>query len=247
MNQFVETSVSRRIRNIIDLAVEMVENSIILGAPGVGKTVALNAYTSETLRIARVTISKTTARSMRELMRQICEEIEMSTWSTESIYEMDRALRRYHVGDWLIIIDEAQMLPFDHLRQLLSLSTTDEGGQFRFVFCGNEDVLKQVNTDRGALTQIARRIKYREEIKSIDDDDSDLLTNSFGVEGLDAYNIMKLIGRRFHADGVVDILKLATRFSKGTTIKKIHILDALDILSQYKPALEEKANKRKSR
>ena len=247
MSNFIETSVSRRVRNIIDFAVEMVENSVIMGAPGVGKTMALNAYTSNEVRIAHLTITKVTARSMRELLSCLCRQLEISTWGTQSIYELERTLRHYQLGDWMIIIDEAQMLPLDHLRQLLSLSTTDKNGQLRFVFCGNEEVLKQVNTESGALGQIARRMKFREDIRSIDDADSDVLTNSFGVEGLDAYNTMRAIGRRFHADGVVSVLRLARRYAQGETIKQRHILDVLDVLSQYKPALEAKAKKLRAR
>ncbi len=49
---------------------------------------------------------------------------------------------------------------------------------------------------------------------SIQDEDADLLTNSFGVEGLDAYEMMRSLGAAFHAGGIVDVLKAARRFSK---------------------------------
>lgn len=245
MNQFVQTSVSRRIHSIIDLAVDMDGNAAIIGAPGVGKTMALDAYRSSSLRISRLAITPIIAGSQRVLISEICECIGMSTYLNESIYEMERALKRRFVGDHLLIIDEAQNLPLRSLRQLLAFSHTD-GGDLRFVFCGNADILKQVNTDQGALAQISRRIKFRETIDSIDDDDADAITNSFGVEGLNAYRLMRSVGQHFHADGVVQVLQMAKRFADRETIKAQHIQAAIGVLSQYHTALEVKRGRRKS-
>ncbi len=242
MNQLVETSVFRRIRTIIDLAVDTGHNVAIIGSAGVGKTTALHAYTSDYIRVAHITMTKVISRSMRELLSIICEKVEIRTWDRESIYDMQHSLRRYHLGDWIVVIDEAQMLPLDHLKQLLDFSPTDNGS-LRFVFCGNEEVLKQINLERGALTQIGRRIKLRDTIAGIEDEDSDALTNFFGA---DAHETMRAIGRRFHTDGIVAVLSLARRFARGEAIKQGHVLDALDVLTQYRVALETKRKRGKA-
>ncbi len=245
MTGIVETSVFQRIFTTIDTAVVMGQNAAIIGAAGVGKTTALNAYTRDGIRIARLTMNQSIARSMREILHSLCDAMDVPAWRGDSHKDLKSFTERYYVGDWLIIIDEAQMLPYDKLRDLLSFSPTD-GGPLMFVFCSNEDVIKQVNTDRGALAQNARRIKYRAEINAIEDDDSDILSNSFGVEGLDAYEAMRAIGKRFHADGVVDVLNLARRLAKHETIKRQHILDALDSLTQYRSTLEPKRVRRRA-
>lgn len=245
MNEIVETSVFRRIRRVIDFAIEMEENAAIIGAAGVGKTTALSAYEYEGIKISRITIKKSTERSYRELLGEICQNLGMNTYSGQSPRDMERSIHKMYLWNQVILIDEAQLLSLDLLRQLLTFSPTDEG-QLRFVFCGNEDVLKQINTDSGPLAQISRRVKFRDTIRAIDDEDSRALALSFGVEDQNAHETMRLIGRRFHTDGVVTVLKLAYRFADRKPIRQEHILDALDILPQYRTALEAKRGRRKS-
>lgn len=158
---------------------------------------------------------------------------------------MDRALRRRYICDWILIVDEAQNLSLDCLRQLLTFSIKD-GGHLIFVCCGNEDILKQVNTDKGALAQISRRISFRELVDSISDDDANAITNSFGVEGLDAYRTMCAVGQRFHADGIAQVLHMARRLAGRETIKASHIYGALAVFPQYRSVLEAKPKRCKA-
>lgn len=222
------------------------ENAAIIGAPGVGKTMALDAYQlSLGMKVARLTITPVLARSMREIMSELCDKLDMNTWTGESIYEMDRALHRRYIDDWIVIVDEDQNISLDCLRQLLTFSVKD-GGQLTFVYCGNEDILKQVNTDRGALAQISRRIVFRELVDSISDDDANAITNSFGVEGLDAYRTMCAVGQRFHADGIAQVLHMARRLADRETIKASHVRDALAVFPQYRSVLEAKPKRRRA-
>jgi len=245
MKELVETSVYRSICATIDMAMEMRENAIIIGAPGVGKTIALKAYTSDCVNIARLTITKSTARRMKDILANLCEEMDIPAWRCESVREFDLYIKRFHIGEWVVIVDEAQALPNDTLRELLTFSPLDDG-PLQFVFCGNDESLKQINAESGALAQISRRIKYRAIINSIYDDDSDALTKSFDVVDAKAYEKMRAVGRHFHADGVVSVLNLAQRFAGQKTIELSHILDALDILTQYRSALEAKPRRRKA-
>lgn len=62
------------------------ENAAIIGAPGVGKTMALDAYQSSLgMKVARLTITPVLERSMREIMSELCDKLDMNTWAGESI------------------------------------------------------------------------------------------------------------------------------------------------------------------
>jgi len=114
----------------------------------------------------------------------------------------------------------------------------DEAG-LPIVFCGNHDVLKQVNTDKGALTQISRRVPRREEINGITPSDCDRIAASLGVEGMDAFRALRAIGARYHADGVVKAVQEARSFCGDCpTVRIEHIRDASESLTYLKRALE---------
>jgi len=244
MIEFVETSVSRRIHNTVELAQTMNTNAAIIGAPGVGKTMALTTFEARNRGVLYLTISPILSGSIRGLMEALCKKIDFYIGG-KSIYEIERAISRHDFGDWTFIIDEAKNLPLKSLQQLLHFSPED-GGTLKFIFCGNNEVLKRGNTDQGAFAQISRRVRFREVIDTISETDADTLTNAFGVEGLDAYSIMRAIGKRFQADGVVQVLKVAKRLAGSGTVKATHIESALSGLTQYRSALEAKPRRRKA-
>lgn len=168
---FAETSVSRRIFNVADLALEIGTNAAVVGAPGVGKSAALAAYERKRQRRTHViTVTQVMCKSLRHLLLAM-RGLEPDRCS-DDIYRLERQFHYYDYRDYIFFIDEAQNLPLSHLRQLLHLSVED-GGPLTFVFSGNNEVLKRVNTDQGAFAQISRRVSFREEVDFITDDDAD--------------------------------------------------------------------------
>ena len=233
---FVETSVARRILDTIQLAQEMRTNAAIVGAPGVGKTAALKAFAAKNRHAYLFTVTQVLSGSLQALLRALCDELGVVPGG--SIHDVESRLLKFYYSTPVVILDEAQNLPLKSLRQLLHLSVADEG-DIVFIFCGNSEVLKRVNTDQGAFAQISRRVPFRETVDSIQDEDADLLTNSFGVEGLDAYEMMRSLGAAFHAGGIVDVLKAARRFSETPAIRAENIRDAIDLFPpQYRAALQ---------
>lgn len=247
MKFFVETSVAQRVSRTIDLARRMETNAAIIGVPGVGKTVALNAYKETHPLTAMFTITPILAGSLRSLLEEMC--LQVGLYSGGSISDLEHRLIKFNVPLWsghdsemppsspyIVILDEAQNLPLKSLRQLLHMSVED-GGNISFVFCGNNEVLKRVNTDHGAFAQISRRVTFREPIESILEDDADLLASAFGTEGMDAYRLLRAIGAKFHADGVVRVLKMARQLGAEKVIRASHVLDAINVLPQFRPAI----------
>lgn len=240
---FVETSVAHRICRVADLALEMGTNAAVVGAPGVGKSAALLAYarTRNYRRTHVITVTQVMCKSMRHLLLAL-RELEPE-YCTDDIYRLERQFLKYDYYQDIFLIDEAQNLPLSHLRQLLHLSVED-GGPLTFVFCGNNEVLKRVNTDQGAFAQISRRVSFREEIDAITDDDSDLLASAYGAEGMDAFRIMRQVAARHHAGGVVKVLRLARKLTNTSTVSAEDIRSALDVLPQYRPADNEGARRK---
>jgi DNA transposition AAA+ family ATPase len=134
-------------------------------------------------------------------------------------------MMRYDLSGRVLIIDEAQNLKLQAFRELLHLH---DFSSISLIFSGNDEVLKRVNTDKGVFAQINRRVPIRAEVNSILDEDTDRIANAFAVEGMDAYKMLRPIGRAYHTDGVVSILEIARRFAGEKAIKLDHIRRACE-------------------
>lgn len=242
---FVETSVSRRIFRAADLAREIGTNAAVIGAPGVGKSMAIAAYRAHRPLTATITVTPVLAGSLRELLQEICSRV--GVMKGGSIRDMERAIFKFDrcyglMSDitknrFVIILDESQNLPMKSMRQLLHLSAED-GGHISFVFSGNDAMLKQVNVNEGAFVQINRRVTFRETIDAITDDDADALASAYGAEGMDSFRLLRQIAARHHADGVAKVLDLARKLFQTTTVRAEDIRTAIDHLPQYRAAVK---------
>jgi len=230
---FVETTISRRIFAIIDVARERGENAAIVGEPGVGKTRALNEYIKRHDGTYFLTVDSLSGNALRALMRDIFERIGL--YSRGGIADMQRVLKQYDFSGVCLIIDEAQNLKLQALREILNFN--DHTG-ISVVFCGNHDVLKRVNVETGPLAQISDRIGLREEIQCIPSEDADAITNTFGVEGLDAYQLARAVGLRYRARSLVRVLNSARSLAGEKAIKIGHIRQAIQLHPQYAGALK---------
>lgn len=231
---FVETSVSRDIFRTIDLARELQKNAAVVGRPGVGKSHSLHEYRNRSDGAAvLMTATAISGNALRDLLGELGELLGLYT--TGTISNIQRQMHAYDLSGRVVIIDEAQNLKLQAFRELLSLH--DFTG-ICLAFCGNEEVLKRVNTDKGAFAQISRRVPLRAEVNSILDDDTDRLASSFGVEGMDAHKMLRSIGRAYHTDGVVTVLEIASRFASEKTIKPDHIRRACEPFPHYRSVLK---------
>ena len=230
---FVETSVSRDIFRTIDLARELRKNGAIVGRPGVGKSRALVAYKDQRDGVVFMTTTAVTGNALRDLFRELSDILNIHT--TGSIANIQRQMHSYDFSGLVLVIDEAQNLKLQAFRELLHLHDVTS---LCLIFCGNDEVLKRVNTDKGAFAQINRRVPIRAEVNSILDEDTDQLANAFGVEGIDTYKMLRPIGRAHHTDGVVSVLEIARRFAGTKTIRAEHIRRACEPFPHYRSALK---------
>lgn len=242
---FVETSVSRDIFKTIDLARDFNKCGAIVGCPGAGKSRALRAYVDQAKmtrtdpyhRLAHLmTVTAVTGNALRDLFRELADVL--GFYVTGSIADMQRQMLRYDLSDKVLIIDEAQNLKLQAYREVLHLH--DSAGLV-IIFCGNEEVLRRVSTSKGAFAQISRRVPIRIEVNCILDEDADRIANAFGVEGMDAYRLMRRIGAAYHVDGVVSVLEIARRLAGTGTIQATHINSVCDAFPHFRQAISRPA------
>lgn len=240
---FIETSVSQLVFQTADVALKMCTNAAIAGAPGVGKSAAINEYVRTHSGAMQITITQVLAKSMRHLLMAITGDDPL--WCKDDVFRLERRVLRGKIRGYTCFVDEAQNLKFDSMRQLLSLSTED-GGPFNFIFCGNREVLKRVTVDEGAFAQIGGRVSFREDIGGITDRDAEMLASAYGAEGMDTFRLLRDVGATHHARGIVKVMELARILSKASTANVEHVRAALDHLPQYRPASNGKPKHRKA-
>lgn len=230
---FIETTVARRIFSIIDLARASGECAAIIGEPGVGKTRTINEYRAQKPETALITVNPITGNAFRDLLRELANVL--GIYVSGSIADIQKQLFRYDLSGHVLIVDEAQNLKLQAMRGLQEMH---EHAHLTVIFCGNRDVLKRVNVENGPLAQISDRIGFREQIDCIPSEDADAITNSFGVEGMEAYKLARTVGTRFRARALVRILT-AARMQAGEkmTVKAEHIRNAIELFPQYRSAL----------
>lgn len=234
--QFCETTIAKAISATINSARQLGFNAAVVGPAGVGKTCSLSHYVGSTDGAYLFTTSAGTGNATRHLFRRLSEALQIG--GGDSIAQIQRRLFNYDLRGRVLIIDEAQNLNLQGIRELLYLN---DHAQMSVVFCGNQEVLRRASVDTGPFAQVGSRIPFRKEVEAIDPADADAITNSYGVEGLDAYELMRGVAARHHARGVAFVLQAARALvGNGKAIKSAHIKEAFLQFPQYRPVLSKR-------
>jgi len=222
--EFVTTSVSEDVFSAIDMARKINDCVRIIGIPGIGKTAALNEYIKLRSGTFLLTAEPATAGSLNSVGMALSHLMTGSDARQAAIVwqELHRFVRDRE--GLTLIVDEAQNCNLKIIRQILTLN--DASG-LPIIFCGNANVLKRSNVHAADFDQISSRALTTCKVSGISDDDADRLTNTFGVEGKEAYVLMRRIAAKHHARGIVKVLRRA-RLVAGSakTIRDCHIRDA---------------------
>ncbi|MEE1656482.1 ATP-binding protein [Microvirga sp. CF3062] len=235
---FVETTVSRLIFAVFDRVWRTGRNGLVIGAAGVGKTKTLREIVRRSEHLegpeaALITITGVIGASVMAIFEEMCPHLGVQP--ATSIAATLRRLSKQAMFRPVVIIDEAQNLTLKAARELLHIS---EEAQVRMMFCGNDEVLKLVNSGQAAIQQIGRRLPIRETVSCILDDDTDLLARSFGIKDDDAFALCRAVGEAFHADGVVTLLQEARSQAGDKGVIRIeHLKASLNLFPQFQAAL----------
>jgi DNA transposition AAA+ family ATPase len=232
--QFCETTIARTIRTTLNSVRHLSSNAAMVGPAGVGKTFSLEHYATTVSQTYMLTAGPLSGNAALRLFRQLGETL-LGEYAIRgsSLFDIEQRLYRFDFHGHVLIVDEAQNLNLQAIRHLLTLN--DHAG-LSVVFCGNEEVLNRTTVDKGPFAQIGSRVYFRKRLEAIDDTDADAITNTFGVEGLDAYELMRGVAARHHARGVAFVLRSARELAgKGKTIKAAHIREVFAEFPQYRP------------
>ncbi len=229
---FVMTSAAGVVLGAIDRCVRFRHNGLVIGAPGVGKTRALEeavrrSETMEGPHVGLVTVTGVMGNSAMAVLEEIAPHLGVRT--VYGVAATHKLLCSRASSFPVLLFDEAQNLSLRLLRDLLTIS---EQARVQMLFLGNDEALKFVNSQKAAIGQIARRLPVREEIDCILDADADLLAGQYDVEGPEAFRLCRALAEAHHADGIGKVLPIARAAAEAAgsrTVQVDHLREALSL------------------
>ena len=233
---FVMTSAARVVLDTIDRCVRFGHNGLVTGAPGVGKTRALQeavrrSSTMEGPPVGLVTVTGVMGNSTMAVLEEVAPHVGVST-----VYSVSATMKLLcsKASEFpVLLFDEAQNLADRVARDLLALS---EQAHVHMLFLGNDEVLKFVNSQKAAIQQIARRLPIREEIDCILDADADLLAGQYAVEDPEALRLCRTLAEAHHADGIGKVLPIARVIADAASSRTVdvdHLREALSLFPHF--------------
>jgi DNA transposition AAA+ family ATPase len=236
MTNFCETSIASIMFDTIDIVRRSNINAAIIGPPGIGKTFTASHYVANNSGAYLLTATAASGNAARHLFKAFCEKVEFS--SSGSIADIQNRLFNYDFSGRVLIVDEAQNLNLQGIRELLYLN--DEA-KLSIVFCGNDEVIKRTHVDQGPLATIGSRIYCRKQLSLITTDDAAAIAKAFGVDDDDATALCRAIGARSQARGLTFVLKSARNLAgECKPLKAAHIESIIREYPQYRPALAKR-------
>ncbi len=237
MTTFCETSVAALTINTLEAIRTTRSNGTFIGPAGVGKTYAASHYVALNPDSAwMLTASAASGNAARHLFQRFCKLCKLST--SGSIADMQDRLFAYDFSGQVLIIDEAQNLNQQGIRELLYLN---DHAYLSIVFCGNEEVIKRTHVDKGPLATIGSRIQYRTMLSLITPEDCDAIAMAFDVSDPAALTLLRGIGAQSQARGLTFVLEAARLLAgPGKQIERPHLRTIIDQFPQYRPALTKR-------
>ncbi|KQP89011.1 hypothetical protein ASF60_19915 [Methylobacterium sp. Leaf113] len=233
---FVMTSAASVVLDTIDRCVRFGHNGLVTGAPGVGKTRALQeavrrSGTMEGPPVGLVTVTGVMGNSTMAVLEEVAPHVGVRT-----VYSVTATLKLLcsRASEFpVLLFDEAQNLADRVARDLLAIS---EQARVQMLFLGNDEALKFVNSQKAAIRQIARRLPIREEIDCILDADADLLAGQYTVEDPEALRLCRNLAETHHADGIGKVLPIARAVAEAAgsrTVNLDHLREALSFFPHF--------------
>lgn len=223
---FAPTSISKRVQEAIDFAVNAVGTAVIIGPAGIGKSAALADYCSTHEKAVSFEIEQP-RKTLKRLNESIAEafNIYISREFTSDIYDVltDRLWSKVERGAFLII-DEVQNAGIDGIRMLMSMH---EHTKMPIILVGNPAAIKRTQANTAVFDQIEDRVGRWVRLERPLPEDIQSIGIDHGVEGKDAFDVLVAYGMHFTIRKAVRLLQTARAIAgdKGS-IRYNHLMDA---------------------
>lgn len=216
--RFVETSIFRRIAGAVDFARTLRRSVAIIGAPGLGKTMALERLAQDH-DTARLVVVSNAHRSVKSALEAVVDAFGFYS-SVKYAADFHSVIRNQlphqaRLGCFLMI-DEAQRLDLN--AQLEFASWTEQFG-LPVIFCGNADLLKRTRTDDAAFKQIVSRVGKVLPLTPPEPADFVQFAVDYDVYGKDAREAVVNFGSQRSIRELVTLLDAAKVFADRGPIK----------------------------
>ena len=154
---YVETSVSNEIYQILNICQVKGNLAVICGDAGIGKTKAAVRYRKDHPTTCISITMNTCSTSIKSLLRMIAAQLNVS--AARSNDEIWLAVTEKLSDGMMLIVDEAQFLTFSQLEVLRSFSDYFEnrGNTFGVALVGNHEILGTMGSRHNEYAQIINR------------------------------------------------------------------------------------------
>ncbi|EKZ3211568.1 AAA family ATPase [Salmonella enterica] len=188
--QFVETQTVKELRDLFQSVRVMGCINVIVGAPGVGKTVTARDYCSNP-NTWMITLSPAHS-SVTECLLELADALGLKDVSKNK-GDLSRAIRRKLTGvQGLLIVDEADHLGVEGLEQLRAIQDASGVGM---VLIGNPQGLSRASR-YDDLARLFSRIARAKQLKKAKIADVKAIANAWGITGENELAVMQAIAEK---------------------------------------------------
>lgn len=225
---FCPTPTAAMIENTCRLCIQEGRMGLLVGGPGIGKTMALKRFKEQNPAILMVTINRT-HKSLKSVLALLCDELRVAPSPQNDDTFRGITWVFANRGFKLVIIDEAHTLADDVLDALRSIY--DETG-VPILLCGNAEFRSRFNNERKGFGQVASRVGVRLLLKHPDSKDVDMVCDDRDIR--DGAARKRLFEKSQSAGGLRlmhDLINMAIRIAgSGSAVRVKHVNEALLVL-----------------
>jgi DNA transposition AAA+ family ATPase len=241
---FVKTRSSDAFGALLEHAQYTPDFSVIVGAPGVGKTETARAYQRAGHNVWLVT-SQPTSGSANSLVADVAGALELtSNGGLHTAALMSKVILRKLTGlQALLIVDEAQHLSSQALDQL---RTFHDLAQCGIALLGNHSIFRRLEggTRSADYAQLFSRVGMRLDRKKPHSDDIEALLDGWQIEDRAVRRVARAVARRPGAlRAMTKVLRQAhlRANAEGGPVSEAHMIAAARQLGDEKPLEMEAA------
>lgn len=225
---FVETPTSKKIFNALDYAKIAGCFVVVYGNSGVGKTNAITEYAKQP-NTWLITVRPSSSKLI-ECLYDIACALDID-YAPKRLGTLSSAIcKKMRETKGLLIIDEADHLPYDALEEIRLIQEMTGVG---VVLCGNHQIYSKLSGNGSRKTDFARlfsRIAKKVAILNTTAGDIDAIADAWGIDGARERKLVHELGKKAGALRIIKMtLSLAAILanSSNTSINETHINAAI--------------------